>query len=122
MNWVFYLMKCWLEKALQFIQRFKQFDHIALFKVRLAFYVYRRLGRREQGRNLNSSAMKKGIVIPSNLLAALMLCGLLLHAGKNSTGLTGGTGISQKTGTEYTIVKARDVETMGRFIPSVLLF
>jgi hypothetical protein len=66
--------------------------------------------------------MKKGIVIPSNLLAALMLCGLLLHAGKNSTGLASGTKIFQETGTEYTIVKAKDVEAMGRFIPSVLLF
>jgi hypothetical protein len=122
MNWVFYLMKCKLEKVLQFMQLIKQFDRNVLFKVGWAFYFYTCFRRREQGRNLKSSAMKKGIVIPSNLLAALMLCGLLLHAGKNSTGLAGGAKIFLKTGTEYTIVKAKDIEPMGRFIPSVLLF
>jgi hypothetical protein len=64
--------------------------------------------------------MHTRLLISSYFLIALLLCGILLHAGKYHTRLCPNLKLLPKTGN--TIVKAKAAEEMNRFIPSVLLF
>lgn len=56
-------------------------------------------------------------------LTTLLLCGLWLHAGKNTTALSSTVKLFQKAATENGAVSScKEINGMGRFIPSVLLF
>jgi len=66
--------------------------------------------------------MRKKIRIATYFLAALLLSGLLLHAGKNSKGLYKYIRPIQQTETENVIVKSKEVKAIERFLPSVLMF
>jgi hypothetical protein len=60
------------------------------------------------------------LFIPSYFLIALLLCGILLHAGKNNTHVCRNVKLLPKT--SNTLIKAKAAEEMNRFIPSILLF